>query len=369
MHKKTFCLSFVLSILVLISCANKSVNNKNTNISEVNTAKNKRNAISENPIKSFKLNSKSPIKRGTDIEFHYNFKGDIDSATIIFIGDTTKINLKKSSLIVPSSKNISVGTTKATLNAYKEGKCFTMNTTFRVLPENKPKEYTMEVKATLAHATDSYTQGLEFYNDNLYESSGEYGVSYIEYKEFPSMKSLKRKYLDPKYFAEGLTILNDKLYLLTWQENKAFRLNPKTLEVEKEFDYPTEGWGLTTDGETLFLSDGSEKIYRVSPETFAIESYIEVLTSDGAINYINELEWINGEIWANVYSYNIILIINPDSGEVRGIVRAPQLLTQADYTDKTDVLNGIAYDKKNNKIYITGKNWPKMFEIEIKEEF
>ncbi|MFI3267678.1 MAG: glutaminyl-peptide cyclotransferase [Rikenellaceae bacterium] len=365
MCKKTLCLSLFLAVFVTLSCANTSIKNENTTDNEVIAKKSEETTKSESPIKSFKLGLKSPIKKGTNLDFEYNFRNKIDSATITFNGKTTILNVDDTKISIPSSENDPIGTTRATINAYKNGECFSMNTTFRILPQNPPTEYSIDVKATLPHPTDSYTQGLEFYNNYLYESSGEYDVSYIEYKEFPSMKSVKRNYLDPKYFAEGLTFLNDKLYLLTWQENKAFRLNPTTLEIEKEFSYPTEGWGLTTDGEKLYLSDGTDKIYKVSPETFEFEGYIEVITSDGSVSNINEMEWINGDIWANVYGYNVILIINPNNGEVKGIIRASQLLAPSDITNTTDVLNGIAYDKQNNKIYITGKNWPKMFEIEL----
>lgn len=365
MCKKTLCLTLLLSIFSLISCANKGVKSDKTTTNEATTTVNEKNATSENTIKSFKLNSKSPIKKGTDLEFEYDFKGKVDSATLTYNGETSTLDLKNTKINIASTENTPIGTNTATINAYSGTENFSRKVTFKILPQNLPAEYVAVVKSTLPRRRDSYTQGLEFYNNNLYESSGEYGVSYIEYKEFPSLKTIKKKYLDPKYFAEGLTVLNDKLYLLTWQENKAFRLNTTTLEIEQEFSYPTEGWGLTTDGKTLFMSDGSERIYKVSPETFEIESYVEVITSEGTMSYINEMEWINGEIWANIYGYNVILIINPDNGEVKSIVRMPQLLTQEDITANTDVLNGIAYDKKNDKVYITGKNWPKMFEIEI----
>lgn len=351
-------LSMLIFTIVMISCVNKSTKK---------TAKNNSSKSESKIINSLKINTKGNIKRGDKITLEYSFNGNIDSAFLKFENQKETILPKSSKIEITTTPESKLGSTHAILTAYKNGKAQALSVNFKLLPSGAPKEYRVVVVSTMNHSTKAYTQGLEFYKGRLYESSGQYNESYVEIKEFPSLKSVKKSYLDPKYFAEGITFFNDKLYLLTWKENTAFVMNPETLEIEKEFKYPTEGWGLTNDGEFFYMSDGTEKIYKVSTKDFSIIDYIEVTSSDGEVHSINELEWINGDIWANVYGYNVILIIDPKSGEIKGIVRFPDLLSQSEKTDETDVFNGIAFDKKNNKIYVTGKNWPKMFEIRILE--
>lgn len=351
-------------VSMTFSCANKTAK-KDITTTETTPIAAKTEMTRQNIIKTFKVTTKSPIKRKNIVNLEYTLNKKADSASIKINDRVINVDLTKENIELETTDNDKLGTTVVALNVYSDGESNSKNTSFKLLPDNEPKEYKMVVKSTLPHSSKAYTQGLEFYNGKLYESSGQYNQSYVEVFDFPSLKSVKKEFLDIDIFAEGLTFLNDKLYLLTWKENKAFMLNPQTLKTEKEFTITTEGWGITTDGEFLYMSDGTEYIYRISPTDFKIIDYIEVLTPDGPINSINEMEWINGEIWANVYGYDVILRINPKSGEVNGIVRVPQLLTSAETTQTTDVFNGIAYDKTNNKIYVTGKNWPKIFEIEV----
>ena len=231
------------------------------------------------------------------------------------------------------------------------------------MPAQPPVSYGVRIVKTYPHSTTAYTQGLEFHDGFLYESSGEYGKSYMHRMTFPAMKSEKRVSLEPQYFGEGLTVMNGKLYLLTWESQKGFVYDAATLKREKEFDYATEGWGITNDGKRLYMSDGSEYIYLLDPETLKTEGRIQVYSNEGPVRLLNELEWIDGEIWANVYGYDLIVRIDPKTGAVTGMIDASGLLEPSDISRETDVLNGIAYS--DGKIYLTGKNWNKLFEAEI----
>ncbi len=232
-----------------------------------------------------------------------------------------------------------------------------------VQPE--PRRLNVRVKEVLPHSRKTYTQGLEFHDGKLYESSGEYGLSFIEILSFPDLKTVKRTEVDDRFFAEGITVLNDTLYMLTWREHQVLLFDPATLDEIGRHTVYTEGWGITNDGHKLYMSDGSQYIYEIDPATFERKRRIAVTTPAGPVFNINELEWIDGRIWANVYGYNNMLIVDPATGYVEAIVECDGLLEPEDIKRSTDVLNGIAYDPESKKIYVTGKRWPKMFEIEL----
>jgi glutamine cyclotransferase len=171
--------------------------------------------------------------------------------------------------------------------------------------------------------------------------------------------------LPDDFFAEGADILDGKIYQLTWLENKCFVYDAATLEKVREFAYDGEGWGLTTDGTKLYMSDGTANIAVRNPDTFRIERTFAVLRGGKPVEYINELEWIDGRIWANVYTTEEVLIINPETGTVEGSIDFRGLISELTITSTTDVMNGIARDAATGKIYVTGKNWDKLFEVEI----
>ena len=227
----------------------------------------------------------------------------------------------------------------------------------------KVERYKIEVVKAYPHDTGSYTQGLFWHDGSLYESTGLNGKSTFRKVDLQSGQALTKLPFNKKYFVEGSVILGDKLYILTWTNKVIFIYDANTLEYRSTYSYPREGWGLTTDGKSLISSDGSSRIYFLTPE-LKFERSINVTLNGLAVRYLNELEWIDGRIWANVYTTDTIVIINPDTGIVEATVDCEGLLPERLRTYDTDVLNGIAVDSEG-RIFLTGKNWPELYEVKL----
>ena len=227
----------------------------------------------------------------------------------------------------------------------------------------KVERYKIEVVKAYPHDTGSYTQGLFWHDGSLYESTGLNGKSTFRKVDLQSGQALTKLPFNKKYFVEGSVILGDKLYILTWTNKVIFIYDANTLEYRSTYSYPREGWGLTTDGKSLISSDGSSRIYFLTPE-LKFERSINVTFNGRAVRYLNELEWIDGRIWANVYTTDTIVIINPDTGIVEATVDCEGLLPERLRTSDTDVLNGIAVDSEG-RIFLTGKNWPELYEVKL----
>ncbi len=228
-----------------------------------------------------------------------------------------------------------------------------------------PEYYTYEVVATYPHAVDSYTQGLIFHDGRLLEGTGQVGESRLLEVDLSSGRTKELARLKGSHFGEGITILGDTLYQLTWRTNRLFMYDATTAEKIGEKVYSGEGWGITTDGEKLYTSDGSAVISVRNPATFAVERRVLATINGEAVDYLNELEWIEGKIWANVYTLNQIVIIDPESGAIEGVVDLTGILADDLRTPTTDVLNGIAYDAQGDRLFVTGKNWGYLFEIKV----
>ena len=231
----------------------------------------------------------------------------------------------------------------------------------------KVKVYGIEVVAEYPHDTDAYTQGLYFDEGKLYESTGLHGKSTFRKVDFESGEVIKRLDFDKKYFVEGSVRFKDNIYILTWDSRIAFVYDAKTLEYKSSWKYPRDGWGLTTDGRQLIASDGSANLYFLD-ENFAQKDKKLVTIENRPVRWLNELEYIDGKVWANVYTTDEIVIINPKTGKVEGVVDCRGLLPKSLRKPSTDVLNGIAYNPDTRKIYLTGKNWPKLYEIKLVEK-
>lgn len=232
-----------------------------------------------------------------------------------------------------------------------------------------PKYYTFNITAELPHSTSDYTQGFEYADGVFWEGTGGYGSSVLKYYEPTSGGAAQREVSLPRtYFGEGITLLGDKVYQLTWRKGKAFVYDRQTLRKVGEYSYEGEGWGLTTDGKVLYMSNGSHTITLRDAATFKPIGSINVTLGGKKVQNLNELEWVEGEIWANVYLTDTIVRIDPASGKVVGVIDLTGLQSPEDVSYNTDVLNGIAYDKATGRLWLTGKNWNKIYQVEIVEK-
>lgn len=266
-------------------------------------------------------------------------------------------------------KNIALGEKKITATVQIGDKTETLNKSIEVFNNIIPTIYQYEIVNTFPHDITSYTQGLEFYNGELYESTGQKKKSKLRKVNFETGEVLKNIDLEDQYFGEGLTILNDKIYQLTWRAKRGFIYDVNTFEKLSTFNYETseEGWGICNDGKILYKSDGTQKIYLLNPDDLSEQGHIEVYTEKGKIAALNELEWIDGKIYANIYQKNGVAIINPKTGGVEGVVNFKPLRKLVKQHPELDVLNGIAYHPERKTIFVTGKNWDKLFEVKIIE--
>ncbi|MGE5943611.1 MAG: glutaminyl-peptide cyclotransferase [Flavobacteriales bacterium] len=264
-------------------------------------------------------------------------------------------------------KNTKLGNHNLEATVYYNNELQKVVSKITILNNEPPKIYSYKILNEYPHDITSYTQGLEFYNDTLYESTGQRGESKLRKVDYKTGKILKNINLADQYFGEGLSALNDKIYQLTWQGGIGFVYNATTLEKLNDFKYgkSKEGWGLCNDGKMLYKSDGTENIWLLNPNTLAEEDYLQVYTNKGKIVELNELEWINGEIYANRYQKDGVAIINPENGAVIGVIDFSPLKKLVTQHDGLDVLNGIAYNPKTKTIFVTGKRWDKLFEVEI----
>ena len=225
-------------------------------------------------------------------------------------------------------------------------------------------QYKVKVVKEYHHDTAAYTQGLFYDGGQMYESTGQYGGSTFRVVDYTTGKVARRLDFARKYFGEGSVMLDGKLFILTWTNKVAFVYDAATLKYEKTYSYPREGWGLTTDGKSLIASDGSSRIYYLTKDFKQVKT-LDVKLNGRPVRLLNELEWIDGKIWANVYMTDMIVIINPSDGRVEATVDCTGLLPDKLRRPDTDVLNGIAYDKKTGKIWLTGKNWPRLYEVSL----
>lgn len=220
-----------------------------------------------------------------------------------------------------------------------------------------------EVRATLPHDPGAFTQGLFFHDGRLFESTGQHGESVIREVDLQTGKVKREARLPARYFGEGSTVWGDTIVSLTWRHGKGFRWDRETFRLLGEFNYPGEGWGLTQDGESLILSDGTAQLRFLDPESMAERRRVTVTWQGRPVRQLNELEYVRGEVLANIWHTNLIARIDPRSGVIRGFLDLSAIVAQLRLTDPESVLNGIAWDAKTERLYVTGKRWPKLFEI------
>ena len=234
--------------------------------------------------------------------------------------------------------------------------------------QKTPATLEYNVVSSRSHDPECYTQGLEFSGQRLFESGGHYGRSTVREVDPATGKVLRKRPMAKNVFAEGITILKGEMWVLTWKENTAYVLEPHTFKFVRTHTYQGEGWGLTNDGKQLIMSDGSSTLKFIDPKDFSVKSTLEVTDGGRSVSQLNELEFVNGEIFANIYTTGKIARISADSGKVTGWLDLSGLRNQLPNPNRAEVLNGIAYDAATGHFLITGKYWPQMFEIEIRRE-
>ncbi len=319
---------------------------------------------------SFDDNALKSLYQATDkVDFTLlNSKNKTIDSVAYFVNDKKVSSVKGNGKFTLELSGKKLGYQKLKALVYFDGDTISTNTRIEVASgiTLKPLKYT--IVNTYDHDVDAFTEGFEFYRDTLIESTGQNGKSYFAKIDYKTGKAYKKVDLDQEYFGEGITVLNNKIYQLTWQNATGFIYDANTLKKIKTFQYDKkiEGWGMTNDGKNIYHSDGTEKVWTMDPETQKLTDYINVYTHDSKIQSINELEWINGKIYGNIWQKDAIAVINPLTGAVEAVLDLTAL--RAKVTNKeAEVLNGIAYNKKTNTVFVTGKNWNKTFEIKVTE--
>jgi glutamine cyclotransferase len=239
------------------------------------------------------------------------------------------------------------------------------NTATSVSRNPDPAMYTFRIVHSYPHDRRAFTQGLVYFNGRLYESTGLYGSSSIRLVKLETGEVLRIHNLPERYFGEGIALFDDKIIQLTWKSNLGFVYNRESFDQIREFGYTTEGWGITHDGQKLIMSDGSSTLFFRDPETLRETGRLAVRDRGKPVSNLNELEYIRGKIYANVWQTDRIAQIDPEDGRVTGWIDLTGIVAHLDLSQPIDVLNGIAYDGENNRIFVTGKLWPKLFEIEL----
>jgi glutamine cyclotransferase len=313
----------------------------------------------------------------TDLSISTNLKSVMLGDTLkLTVKNPKKLNIKSISYHLDGEdiddtkilSDISLGEKLITAEVNYDDETETITKTIQVYNNIIPSIYEYEIINTYPHDITSYTQGLEFHDGKLFESTGQRKESKLRKVNFETGEVLKNINLEDQYFGEGLTIINKKIYQLTWQAKTGFIYDVDSFEKLSSFKYgkSKEGWGICNDGNRLYKSDGTEKIWILNPENLTEEGHIEVYTEKGKIPSLNELEWIEGKIFANIYQRNGVVIINPKTGGVEGVIDFKPLRELVTQHANLDVLNGIAYHPERKTIFVTGKNWDKLFEVRIK---
>ncbi len=270
-----------------------------------------------------------------------------------------------------TTDKLKVGKQKLLVKTYKsDGSQENKFAQLKILSSIEPKQYGYELVKDFAHDKTSYTQGLLVHNGYLFESTGQRGMSKVRKLDIENNKVLQEFELPSSLFGEGLAYLNDRFYQLTWTSGQGFVYDVESLKPLGNFSFSGEGWGLTSNGKHLIMSNGSNELLFIDPETFKVVDKLEVMDNKKAITKLNELEYVNGEIWANYYEYNNYFVYRIDSktGEVLGIIDFTGIVKKEDFHEAQDVFNGIAYDAENDKIYVTGKNYNKIYQVRITDK-
>lgn len=318
---------------------------------------------------TFEENLAVPYNSKVDIQIE-PFTSNLDKIELIIGDSTVKVwqhpNMNKLNYEI-NANSYNIGAKNILLIAYLGDEQYKDERILRIVSDIQPKLWAYDIIETLPHNVSNFTQGLEFDNNQLYESTGQYGESKLSKIDIKTGIDINKIGLDANYFGEGITILGDTIYQLTWTNNKCFIYDKNTLQIlPQDFSYQGEGWGICNDGKSIITSDGSERLTFRNPKTFAIEKTIEVYTHEQPVIRLNELEYVNGYIFANIWMTNNIAIIEPQTGRVIGVIDGTSLVSIG-RGSIGEAFNGIAYHKNDDVLYVTGKNWSKLFKIKLKD--
>ncbi|MGL2994593.1 glutaminyl-peptide cyclotransferase [Flavobacterium sp. TSSA_36] len=356
--KKLNFLAFILLGIILTNCG------------DTKKGKNSLFTIDNSSFKPF-YTSNDVLKIGI-----LNPKAKTIDSIVYYINEVKISSIKGNTTFDFSFKEQKLGYQNIKALVYFEGENSEATARVELVSNIQPKLLKYTIINTYPHDTTAYTQGLEFYRDTLFEGtgngsgpSGKRGISSLRKTDYRTGKVYTKIEFPEHIFGEGITILNNKIYQLTYKNNEAYIYNTDTFKKEKTFSYfkDMEGWGLTSDGTNLYMTDGTENIHMVNPNSFQSIGSIFVYSLNTKIKAVNELEWVNGKIYGNVYQKDAIAVINPKNGAVEAILNLVDLKNKITPQIDTDVLNGIAYNPKTKTFFVTGKNWDKMFEIKVSE--
>lgn len=306
------------------------------------------------------------VKVGDAISLQLEFPTDVSTIDSVVYAMDEEVLARRtdSAAITLETGKVAFGSRTLSARLYHDGREQVAYSNIVVVPP-APQRYGFKVVQEYPHDTEAFTQGLEYENGVFYESTGQYGKSSLRKVNYRTGEVMQRVNLDDRYFGEGMTIVGDRIIQLTYREGVGFVYQKNTLAKVGEFRYgqSPEGWGLCYDGTRLIKSDGSSRLYFLNRDSYAEEGFIEIYNHQGPVQYLNELEWINGKIYANIYQEDVIVIIDPESGAVEGEINLIGIYPNKQEFDNE--LNGIAHDRQGDRLFVTGKNWSKLFEIAL----
>lgn len=357
-------LFLVCFLLAVCGCGNSGSDSQSNNSDS--------SLVSIVPVNPFYLDiqtggSQPQAVCGSIINISLKSETEVLPDSVLFFVDNKLVRpLSDSVNFALNTSDLSCGTRLLLADVYSKGEKFLVQRSFLLSSDIVPVKKSYKVIRKIKHDEAAYTQGLLIDDGFFYESTGLKGQSSLRKISF-SGEINQSITLDDQYFGEGLALTSDdKLVQITWQEHRGFVYNKNTFEKISEFTYPTEGWGLVAYGDTLLLSDGTENIYFLDSRNFTLLKTINIFDNSGPVKRLNELEIVNGKLYANIYCSNLIAVINLSNSKVEQYIDLGGILPETERTEQTDVLNGIAYDKHNSVLYVTGKNWPWIYAITVK---
>ena len=353
MKRTSFPLVLVFFLFItFISCSSTS-NKSRKPVCSISVQPSKKNYLIGDKVS---VNVTTKVKNGKIEKIQLYFNNQL-------LKETTELNFTLNDIEINSLGN-SVLRVEATKT---DGLSNTRSQLIKVLSDTEAKIYNYQIVNNYPHLKTSYTQGLEYYNGYLYESTGENGKSNLYQIKLQTGNPIKTYKLDDKYFGEGITILNNKIYQLTYKAQKGFVYNLSDFSLIDSFQFASnEGWGLTNDGTNLIMSDGTHLLTWINPEDFSVVKTLQVANNRDVINYLNELEYIDGIIYANIYTTEIIVEIDPKTGKILSEINLKGILNMyKNQNDTVNYMNGIAYDNEKDRLFVTGKWWPRLFEIKL----